>query len=415
MEIKTFFSPIFLLNPLLGIIWAYDLLLSKNSLDKKKLLSTFVLMLSLWLAFINSTKVPDNDLIHHTNWFLNSEGKGFLEYLTSIYKEPLFYAYNYIFFYLSGGNVALWIITHSFFSYFLFFTAIKKFFLKLNLPLYFLVFGLICAAFFPQLFSLSAHLMRQFLANAIFILFAVEKIFYKKNKWWLALAAVLSHASSLLLVALVYYSPLRQFKKNRVLNIILLIALYSYQFIATFLLNTIGNLNVVVRYILERASADTFFDLGSFPLFNYIMMFGLIVGAITGIKVLKNRYGILEKKNGNTNPNDNEELFQEEAIVKDVNFFFLIMIVFSVFILTNINQSELSIRLFFYLFFYLPFISPLFLARFKDSKSLSLTLSLILIAYFIYRLGNGVWEYAPPMDLLFNSSLHYIFADDVIH
>ena len=398
---------VFLLNPLTSIIWCIDLLFSKNNLVKKKLIEAFILMLALLLAFINSTKVPDNDLIHHSKWFLYAEGQGFFEYLASVYKEPLFYAYNYFFFYISNGNISLWIITHSFFSYYIFFIAIKKFFLKLNIPIYFLVFGIICAAFFPQLFSLSAHLMRQFLASAFFILFAVEKIFYKKNKWWLALAATLTHASSLLLVALVYYTPLRRFKENQFLNIILLITLYSYQLIANFLLDSVGELNSVIKYILERASTDTFFDLGSFPVFNYVMMLGMIIGAIVGINRLKSKYGTNRDEQEKSTITNNEEILGKKTIIKDLNFFFLIMIVFSLFILTNLNQSELSIRLFFYMFFYLPFVLPLFIANFKESKLLCLIISLLLALYFLIRLNNGVWEYASLNELVFNSSLYY--------
>lgn len=408
-ELKLFSAVLFLINPLLGFLTIFNVLFSNWKVNKSKLINLFIIFLSFFLAFLNSSKVPDNDLIHHGMQYLMVENYSFLQYLGAIYKEPLLYVFNYFFFYLSNGSFIFWVIAFTFFSYFLFFQAVKMFFLKINAPTSQLVFGLVLAAFFPQLFSLSAHLIRQFIANAFFIYFAVDKIFYKRNKWWLVVAGIFTHASSIILFFLVYFTPLRDFKKHKFLNIALIVLLLSYQFIGKILLYFFGGINDTFKYILERASGDTTFDLGNFQTLNYVMMLVMIAIVLTSKKTIKRQLGRIsesseDSKNATVNKNVGSHLIQN-----DLRFFFSIMIVFSFFILANLNQSELSNRLFFYLFFYFPFVVPLFIAKFKQKGLISYLLSVALILFFTYRLSFGTWEYASLLEIVTNSSFSYLF------
>jgi len=400
---------LFLINPLLGIITAFNILFSNIIFFKAKVINLFIFLLATFLALINSTKIPENDLLFHASQYLEANKFTLLDYLNYIEKEPLGYTFNYLFYYLSGGSVKFWIIAFSFISYMLFFHAIKRFFIKINAPINLLVLGLILAAFFPQLFSLSAHLIRQFIASAIFIYFAIDKIFYKNNKWWLVVIGVLTHASSLILFLLVYFKFLGNFKRYRIVNIILIIMLLSYQSISKVLLNVFGEMNSTVKYILVRASADTTFELGDFQFLNFIMMFVMIFIVLSSNKFIERQF-IKEKKHSlwsNNKPLNKNS--QQLVIKKDLKFFFSTMIILSFFILTNLNQSELSNRLFFFLFFYFPFIFPLFIGRFKNSTSIGYLLSILFILFFIYRLVFGVWEYASLSEISTNTFLSYLF------
>lgn len=406
-ETLLFSISLFFLNPLLGVIFTFNILFSNFSVNKYRLTNYFIVFLSFFLAFINSTKIPENDLLFHASQYLLAKNFTLLEYLNYIKKEPIGYIFNYLFYYLSGGSVKFWIITFSFFSYLLFFKAIKIFFLKIKAPINQLVLGLILAAFFPQLFSLSAHLIRQFIASAIFIYFAVDKIFYKRNKWWLAVIGILTHGSSLILYAFVYFKFLGNFKKYRIINIILIVLLLFYQSIAKLLLNTIGNLNPTIEYILTRASEDTTFDLGNFQMLNYILMFIMIFIALSSKRFVGRQF----VKSSKISLNLKEDLYDEKRkdIEKSTKFFFSTMIILSFFILMNLNQSELSNRLFFYLFFYFPFVIPLFIARFKKSVLLSYFFSIALMLFFTYRLIYGVWEYASLYEITTNNLFSYLF------
>ncbi len=393
-EILIFSSAVFLLNPFIGVVFLFNLLFSNLKVPRKKLTNLFIICVSLFLSFINITKIPENDLVHYRMEYLSVGEYGFLDYLTKYGKEPLYFVFNYIVFHITNGSVKLWMIIITFFSYFLFLTAIKRFFYKIGATNNQLVLGLVLAAFFPQLFSLTAHLIRQCIAASIFVYFAVDKIFYKNNKWWMPIIGVLFHASSLILFPLVYLKFLGNFKKYRIINIVLILILLSYQSIAKFLTNIIGGMSDTIDYILSRASENTFFDLGEFPTISFVMMVMMIVMVLTRKRITKQK-------------SQSEGFF---IVEKDLRFFFSTMIILSLFILANLHQSELSNRLFFYLFFYFPFVFPLFVVRFKQRAILSYLFAVIFILFFIYRLEFGVWTYAVLSELFTNSAFYFLFV-----
>lgn len=411
-ETILFSTLIFLANPLFGVLFLFHLLISNLRLYKQSLVNLFIIFLAFFLAFINSTKVPKNDLLFHANQYIYAKNMGLLEYLKYIEKEPIGYIFNYIMYSITGGSVKLWVITFSFISYILFFSALKRFYLKIEAPLYLLVLSLVLAAFFPQLFSLSAHLIRQFIASCIFMYFAIDKIFFNKNKYWIVLLGILTHGSSLILYALVYFKFLSNFKKYRVLNIILLLILIFHQKISSFLFIVFGGLYPALDYILKRASRDTTFDLGNFQLMNFVMMIVMVLVVLSSKTTIKNMYK-KSLKDFNLEENIKVNYPEENQYIelrKNVKFFFFTMIILSFFILINLKQSELSNRLFFYLFFYFPFIFPLFLIRFKHSALLSYLLSCIFMAYFVFRLEFGVWNYGSLYKLSTNNFFSY-FTD----
>lgn len=394
-ELLVFSTGVFLLNPFAGVILLFNLLFSNLRVPKKRLTNLFIVFLSLFLSFINITKIPENDLVHYRLHYLMAGDYKLADYLSEFGKEPLYFVFNYTVFHISNGSVKFWLIVITFLSYFLFLTAIKRFFYKVEASVNQLIFGLMLAAFFPQLFSLTAHLIRQCIAASIFVYFAVDKVFYKNNKWWLPIIGILFHASSLLLFPLIYLKFLGNFKKYRIINILLIIVLMSYQSITKFLINIIGGMNETIDYILLRASEDTFFDLGEFPMINFVMMIFMIVIVLTMKKFAAEQ---LQKEQSGS------------SIDKDLKFFFSTMIILSLFIVANLHQSELSNRLFFYLFFYFPFVFPLFTKRFKQRTQLNYFFAVIFVLFFIYRLEFGVWTYAPLQELFTTSSFSFLFS-----
>lgn len=400
-EIILFVGLSFLVNPFLSLVFFFHLLCYKEKFQNKILINCFIILLAVFMAFINSTKVPDNDLYFHGMDYLNAKNLNLYDYLSLKNKEPFFYIFNYYFYNLTTGSFKLWVITITFVPYYLFFTAIKLFFYKIKAPKNQLLLGIILAAFFPQLFSLSAHLIRQFIAAAIFIYFAVNLIMYNKNKWWLVLAAVMIHYSSLILFCLmIYRSVIKKIKQKKTLNVLIIFVLLFYQEISKFLLSIFGNLNEPITRILTRASQDTSFELGNFPWFNFVMMSLMIIIALTDKKTLSKQYY--------------SKLLDKENINSEYSSFFFTMILLSLFILFNLQQSELSIRLFFYLFFYFPFIAPLFVGRFKNQSLLCYITSIFFIIFFIFRLNNGIWEYAPLLELATNSTFSFLFEPELL-
>lgn len=400
-EIFPLSIALFLLNPFVGCLILLNYLFAVIKRNNTKLYTLLAIFLAIFLGLINTTKVPENDIVWHTQYFLKSADFSLFGYLVFVGKDPFFYIFNYIFYYLSNGNVSLWMFTFTFLSYILFFISILKFSKKVKFSNSQILLALVLAAFFPQLFSLSAHLIRQFVASAIFIYVAIDKIFYEKNKWWLVIIGLFTHSSVFMLLPLVYLNFLGDFKRNKILNIIILVLLLSYQLVARVLLLVVGKINILLTYVLTRATGDTTFDLGGFQLMNFILMFVML-----GIAFY---YYKNDKLSNPMQNNLKEHCIEFDKHHQQLRHFFSILLYLSVFILANIKQSELSNRLFFYLFFFFPFVFPLlFNYKIKGSKYMNYGVSMFFILFFIYRLANGTWTYLPLTDLFSNSIFTYI-------
>jgi hypothetical protein len=246
------------------------------------------------------------------------------------------------------------------------------------------VFAVIIAGFTPQIFSLSAHLVRQFLAASILMYFMVEKLFYGKTRVLVLVSAIFIHSTVIFFVPLVFFGYLRnKFKPKTIIvvasGIILLISLFNS--IIEFILNKFGV--SFLTYALDRAERGTTKALE--PLSNMSFVF---IGAMIIISIIVIYRNKKQSKDAPT-----------RELVHFVNIFFLL----SLFILANVRQVELSVRYFFYVYFFFPFILPLMLTRQNKLTILFQSFFLIFIlGYFIYKLEYGVWKYAPLSTLLIN-------------
>jgi hypothetical protein len=391
----------FVLNPLIGILLILYCLYQFKVKNPVKYYRLLILFLAFFLSLVNITKIPENDLLFHGFNYLYAGKYDLIEYILWIGKEPFFYMFNYIFYHISNGSFKLWVFTISFVSYYLLLIAVLKYCLYNRFSKGQMLMAFMLASFFPQMFSLSAHLLRQFVASSVFVYFAVDYIYYKKNKWWLPFMGMLIHFSSILIFPMVYLNFLGDFKKYKVLNIFLLVFLFFYQKIAELLLMVIGSINPILSYVLIRASADTTFDLGGFQLLNYVLMFFMVGIAICFL--------FLRGKEHHNNTVETESYFKSRH-------FIYILVYLSVFILANIHQSELSNRLFFYSFFFFPFITPLVLnLKVKINHTyLSFFVSNVFILYFLFRLEFGVWTYDSLLEIMSKPVFLYLTEPDFI-
>lgn len=374
---------IFLLNPVGGLIWIFSILYGRMGI-KNDFYKIFYFLLSVFLGFINLTKIPESDLASHASRFLAASNFSYLEYLIFFGKEVSFYSINYLIYYLFNGSVNVWILIITILSYYLYFYSIHKFFRFFKVNNRILLFAIILAAFFPQLFSLSAHLIRQFLAATVMIYFLIEKIFYKKNCWYLIPLGVFVHSSSLFFFIFAYLNFLKEKpnKSNIRFFIILIGSLVFYQISAKLILPFTSGLGPVY-YIFERASLDTTFELGSFLFWDYLFLILLsLIFIYSSTKIKLAGYS------------------------EELNHFVNIFLILVFFILINLEQSELSNRFFFYVWFFVPFIIPLFLLE-KTKIVLRNLVMTALLPFFFFQLSYGTWHYDSFVALLTNSSLHY--------
>lgn len=383
-EYSFFFIILFPFLPFFSVVF-FAFFISISPKIDKKIFYLFFSLISIYLGLINATKIPESDLLLYYQHYFAVDNFSLLQYLIIAGKEPVFYIFNYLMYYLTFGNIYAYLITITFIAYQFLFVAIFKFFKVLKVSNNIIVFSVLLAAFFPQLFSLSAHLIRQFMAAAILVYAIVQKIFYKKNVWLYLTIAIFTHSTALFFVPLLYLNALKSKIKLKALIAILLLLIIFYAVFPLILdaLISVTGTNFLT-YILIRFSQEG--SLGEDPI-------GYLSFIMTGILILillltQNKLSIFENK------------IKKEPIFNFTNIF----IVFSVFVFANITNTLISKRFFFYSYFFFPLIFPLIL----KSKSINFVyfraiIILSVISFFIFRLESGVWKYADTSQILFGS------------
>lgn len=373
-----------LLYPLLPF-WSIILLsaiFAVNSQYKERIFILYLFLLSLYLGLINATKIPESDLIGYIDIFEDVEYYSFRTYIFLAGKEPVFFLYNYIIYYLIGGNTSSYIIITSVIAYMFFFCAINKF-LRLYSKNSIIIFSIIIAAFFPQLFSLSAHLIRQFLAASILLYAIVLKLFYNKKVWFFLLMAVLIHSATLLFIPLMYLKPLKNklSVKNGTFILLLIVGIGLFlPTVSEIIVNSVGN--NIFTYAFTRVNRANI-ELEELSVLSFV-----VLAIIFFILILIQYHKSGEKIRVLT-----------PGIIHLAN----ILLIYAIFIIANLNNTEISLRFFFFTYFFFPLLVPLSFLMVKNNlifiKGL---ISIAFIIFFIYKLEYGAWEYASLNKLLFS-------------
>lgn len=372
------FSLVYLYQPF-SVLFLFHLSILLQRNISSSTIKIYFLLLAISLGLINSTKIPESDLINYYDYFLNAGNYSLVNYLILYGKEPLYYIYNYLFYHISGGNTQTFMVFTTIIGYWFFFQAIYKYLKALNAKQDVIIFSIVIAAFFPQLFSLSAHLIRQFLAASIVFYAIVQKLFYKKTALPLLLIAAFTHSTAWLFLPLVYLKPLQ--RKLGLINITIIIVFVGLlgsflQIISNKIVSILGS--NFITYVFIRLTQQTYVELDSLPLLSFFLLGALLIIAF-----------YFQYKEHKTN-------FYHPAIKHFLNIFICFFIV----LLTFINHSELLVRFFFYTYFFLPFILPLVLNQQNIYYySTRLFIMLTMVAFFFYKLEHGIWEYAPIINI----------------
>ena len=298
-------------------------------------------------------------------------------------KEPVFSIYNYLLYYLTFGSTYLYIVITTIVAYLFLFFAIYNYYKIINYNKNIIVFSVIIVAFLPQLFGLSAHIVRQFLGSSILFYGIVNKVFYKKSAWAYLLTSIFIHSSTLLFVPMLYIGNLRSRIKLKTLltiAIIVTITCVSLQKFAELIPDMFGE--NLITYAFIRASKVTTHDLNELSLAAFIMMGVLLLVSFWY------QYG--------------KSCEYNKSLAHFMNIYFILCI----FILSNIRMTEMAARFFFYVYFFTAFIFPLiFLRENKIIIFLRQVIAIGVILFFIYRLQYGPWRYASASILLINPTL----------
>ncbi len=376
---KLLIGFIFIMNPLIGISTEIY-----NSFKRKKVSSLLVVLISVFLGLINTTKKYESDLLTYFNEFQLAADLSFFEYLSSLGKDSFFYGAMYFFHWVASFELFVFFFT--FFSYYFLLKAVRLFYEKIanNTDAFFAV---LFAVLFFEIFSLSAHLVRQFLAFSILLYYLVNKVILGKNKWSYLIAAIFIHTTMVFFLPLVFVPITRKkinIKRGVVIVIILAIVLRTYQDIAIWFLER-AEFNNVFTYLLVRLSKKTISDGIDVP--QILLVFNTIVLLLA----LLLNYGFKRK-----------ELYHFNNCI-----IFVVLLV----LLTAESHPLLSYRYGYLAYTFSAFLVPIFIGkRFIGGmasiviKSLAL---LVLLTNFIIKFDNGTWKYAPIDDLVYKSAFNY--------
>ena len=341
-------------------------------------------LVSLYLGLVNITKTPESDLLNYIQAFHDSQLLGLSDFLVIHSREPLYYISVFIL-----GNSGFisetgFVFMSTFFPYYIFLSAIIKLSASVCLRNRSIIIIMISLAFFPQLFSLSAHLMRQFLAAAIMVYVLSEFIIFGEKKYLVGIVAFLNHFSVgvfFLLQALASFVPRARLSTS--LNV------------AGYLLTLLVSFNLlllIAKYLTELPLVGMIFvrlidpsgsDHGPFNILQFIFA-SVVIGM--SIFNMSGRYKILRTSNA--------------------GLVHLVIIVFSLLVLISTLESSLSLmslRFSIFLYFIMGLVAPFTLIKIDKMVRVDmilLGLVPVIIYAFFYKTYFGVFNYADPIELL---------------
>ena len=379
---------IFIFNPIFGISLAVLFALKYKS---KLFLLNIILLISLFLGLINTTKVAESDMIGYEELFEYAKTVSFLDYANEFVKEPIYYVAMYVMSSVVGISFKWFVFLQTVVAYILFLFAIFRFQKKAGSATEIIIFSLLVGGLFFELFSLSAHLMRQFLATSMLLFYMVELCLYKTNRWWLLLLAVLTHSTVYLFILFIFIPVFRQkIEVVKLLLLLLLIVMPIYYLYENIVLFMAANLPTYFAYVFMRLAEGNFEDLtGSVQ--EITLIINIVSIALTAY------YYLYSDNLGESS----------SGMYYFLNVFFGLLI----FTLLVVDFPLISYRYSFYVYFFIPFIFPLLLRLWPLERFSAIFQFIVVGVLFIrfgYKLEYGTFTYESFVDAILRSSMNYI-------
>jgi hypothetical protein len=241
---------------------------------------------------------------------------------------------------------------------------------------YSFLLAIIVVILFPNLFSISAHLIRQFMAGCILMYVIVEYVFYDKPKFLLFVIAALLHKSAVFL-GLIY---LPVFKIEISIKGIILTSI-TFVFIAYILYYNAVILNSLFSDIQFVSSGFrslsllnrriwTTDELGIMPflLFSFTLF---VFYRIASSKLIP------------------------------IQQIFYVNIILLFFIIVNYANTEIALRFSMYAFFFAPMAFYFFLLNItsRSREIVSVVVTIFFVIWFVYKIEYGRWIYQNTSEL----------------
>jgi hypothetical protein len=378
----------FFINPLITIVGLTIYLINQKE-KKDATLYLLYFLISIYLGLINTTKVPESDLLRYKADFDLASGIGFFSYLSQYPKEIVFFIVTYFSNKVFFGNFKLYVILFTFFQYYLIFISIHKFWKSSDKHV--LIFSVIIFAIFSRNFFVSAHLVRQVLAGSIFVYFFITRIVDKKTIWWLIPIAVLIHSSSIMLF-IVSFIPRIGEKISGKNAIIISVAVIGGVLFGNQIINLLDSLTRGMSYLnypfqrfhtmeMLEYSWYTGESEGSLRYWYYVQLLPIIV------------FGYLFPR-------------KKSAFYPVLNVTLTVFLILEIFVFSGLLYMQM--RSIYYLYLMVPFIYPLLFVKNKlyDYKPFEFAGMAFIFSWFVYRLLKGFldgeMEFSPLGALIIN-------------
>tara|TARA_B110000027_G_scaffold134016_1_gene164442 strand:- start:3879 stop:5039 length:1161 start_codon:yes stop_codon:yes gene_type:complete len=374
---------IFLISPMLGIAFTFVSLSLHHESKNKSLISFFYI--GLFLGIINTLKVPVSDLENYFSMYTYGHDLGFLPYVLSFGKEPFFMLFNYIIYELTSGSFNFYLAIFTILCYMLIFQSIWIVHNRIRLSRYTFIMAICVASFFPNIFLLSAHLMRQFMAASIILFVLVNFGFNKKRGYILFIIAILTHSTALVF-SFLYLPFLKQKISSSKIVIYAIIMLLIGSAIAAFsstFLDLFEDIPVL-SYVFYRLNGTVVqWETENISILSFLLQFFVLLSFYKATNLAR---------------------FQLNNLIQ---ILFITSLFLFMFVAVNYSNTEIALRFSFYLYFLFP-VAVYFLpslsfknTNIKNEKFLSCIIFIIFPSWFFYKLNYGEWEYNNLFSLIF--------------
>lgn len=387
------FGLLFVWCPLFGIV-VYAIYLCHQEEMPVGRLWILAVMLSLYLGGLAVTKELLGDFLEYSRYFYDVPKYDLWSYIRHFGKEPVYYGYTYLSYYLFGGSWNLFVISITTLNYLLLSYSILKIGVALKASITNVVVALFFMAFFFQEFAAIGNMLRQGLAQSMVVAFLVRWYVVKKRSWWLALLALGVHTSCLPVLCLGLLPILR---KRLVMRD--LFRLFVFLVVAAGLFLLLGRFLVhlpFVGYIFERmANHEQLFSADSWQ-----TEVGLQPAMIALVFLLLFMSGMLYR---------NGKLAEDSGLYVFINLNLLLSLMM---VGTEVlGMYYLQMRYFFYLYAFQNTLFLIFLHEngFLHRTSFRLLATGALMVYFFYNFSHNIFSYIPVVEAFVYPLPVYLF------
>ena len=382
------------LSPFIVCVILFLFYMTKQSISDRNMIAIIVCS-SILIGAVNAVKVLDNDLLQSIELFHLAKEMPLSRYIwvgssaggMESTKEPLYPVIVWLMNKLCLDNEVLFKFFFSVISYCLLNVSVLIVGRKNNLNSRYILFGILMMTFIPYIFTLSMQLLRQFLASSIFMVIISLASFTSIKKLKLVVMSVcmfLIHSSSLFFIPFIFIQAFeRKWKDAKIWYIGAALFFFFIQFVSGLLLKIVGD-NNSLGYALDRASRDTVFESEKLGI--------AAIGLLLVIIYVSFKFVFLVN-------------FKED---KGIRRFFNVPFFLSIFVLFNLNQRELALRMLFYTYPFVPFIVMFYAYRMKFRLASVLLISLLSIISFLLYIQFGVWTYKIPFSIFFTPLAFYL-------